>query len=350
MSENRSLYERLGGVYSIAYATRFKSRLFTTWTYVSCLLLTALLVISPVPAAATDRGAFAFSTVDSFGCESGDTSLNVSTVISEPAPYFVRTFVDIGPTRYMDESKIIFPHVGGSIRTLRLSDDDSGGPTNGTWPLPIGADILVTAQLSDIAGLPMWESRVTIGSCDASTLINPSTGPVDLLLKNYSFEKAGDTAGLASQWTASGGDDRRVCNKDAVIVARNGECAYRFKGAGTLSQNYKTKPIAAPGDQVRLSANVKGANVAAGSTIKAVVSIPNRPDETITLNVPPGDYEYQEIVGLPVNITKSPDQVTVTIKKLGAGTLLVDDVMLLSVANAGSQLALSPLTLPDAAP
>lgn len=321
----------------------FKSWRFTTWTFVSFLILTALLVISPIPAAATDSGAFAFSTVATFGCTSGGYRLNVSTVISEPGFYRVRTFLDIGTTRYMDELATISPAVGGDTRSWGLFDNNTGGTANGTWPLPIGPDILLTAQLSDAVGLPMWESRVTIGSCDAGTLINPSTGPIAQLLKNYGFEQAGGTAALASQWTASAGDDRRVCNKDAVIVAKVGECAYRFKGAGTLSQNYKSRRIAAPGDQVRLSAHVQGKNVAAGSTIKAVVSIPNKPNETITLNVPPGDYSYQQITGLPVNITKSPNQVTVTIKKVGAGTLLVDDVLLLSVVNAGPQLVALPL-------
>lgn len=323
----------------------FKSRLITTWTYVSCLMLAALLVISPVPAAsADDVAALAFSTVFLFGCPNGFTIINFLVVNSKPVPYVLRAFADIGDTRYMDATVNVFPPVGGSTGLLGLADDDSGGPTNGTWPLPAGPDILVTAQLSNAVGVPMWESRVTLGSCDSNILINPSTGPVDQLLKNYSFEKSGGTAALASQWTASGGDARRVCSKDVPIFVRTGECAYRFKGAGTLSQTYKTRPIAAAGDQIRLLAYVHGKNLAVGSTIKAVMSTPNKPDETITLNVPPGDYEYQEIVGLPLNITKPPDEVTVTIKKVGAGTLWVDDVMLLSVANAGPQTGL--ITVP----
>jgi hypothetical protein len=194
----------------------------------------------------------------------------------------------------------------------------------------------------------MWESRVTLDSCDSNVLLNPSTGTVDQLLKNYGFEKSGSTAAFASQWTASGGDARRVCIENEEPFGRAGKCVYRFQDVGTLSQTYKTRPIAAAGDQLRLSAYIKGKNLAAGSTIKAVVSIPNQPAETITLNVPPGDYEYQEIVGLPLNITKPPDEVTVTIKKVGAGMLWVDDVMLLSVANAGTPVPLTLLTVPPA--
>lgn len=311
------------------------------------ILLGAFLGLAASPAAAANTSVFSYIKVIAPGCITGAFTFDVVTVISEPGIYHVVTTADVGAIRYMHEDASILPEPGASIRNWGLFDSASGGPTDGVWPIPAGQPVNITSTMVNPAGERVWESRVTIASCDSTTITSRSDGPVNMLVQNGGFEKQGATVKEALKWVFVPGNDRRVCNSEATTVAHTGKCAYRFKGVGDLSQKWKNLPIAEAGDEIRLSAWVMGTDVAAGSTISATVRFVAASAQTITINVPEGSYEYQQIVSAPLNVPSEAIRVTLTIAKVGAGTLLVDDVFVGNAVNAGTPPLLPLPVVPE---
>lgn len=287
------------------------------------------MVGAAVPLRAADTGVFAYGDPTGTGCTSGAYRFDTTQVFSDAGSYTVRTLVDLGDTRYTDEIASISGGIGPATRSWGLFDNNTGGTADGTWPIPTGQVFLVTSQLLDDGLKPLWESRVLLASCDLLTVVARSNGPIRLLTQNNSFEETTGKGKKATGW--KGG--RWVCNADPDIVANRGECALEAKGK--LKQAYSTPPIAGVGDQIRLTAFMQGDDVAPGGSMEMTIRFPSEPDETVEVTVPDGDYAYQQIATEPVDISEPPRDVTILIKKKGKGTLLIDDVNLLSVANGG---------------
>jgi hypothetical protein len=306
------------------------------WWWISrptASLVLLVVVSAAVPARATDTAAFAYGDPTLAGCTSGGYSFSTTQIFSDAGSYTVRTFVDLGDTRYMDEIASISGTVVPNTRSWSLFDNNTGGTADGTWPIPTGQAFVVTSQLLDDGLIPLWESRVLLASCDLLTVVARSNGPIRLLTQNNSFEETTGKGKKATGW--KGG--RRVCNADPDIVANRGECALEAKGK--LKQVYSTPPIAGVGDQMRLTAFVQGEDVTPGGSMEMTIRFPSEPTQTLEVTVPDGTYAYQQIATQPVDISEAPRDVTIIIKKKGKkGTLLIDDVNLLSVANGGPLL------------
>jgi hypothetical protein len=117
------------------------------------------------------------------------------------------------------------------------------------------------------------------------------------------------------------------------MVANIGECALELAGKARAKQDHRGLPIAGTGDQLRVAAFVSAVGADDGSTIEIAVHFPVMPTVTVVLDLPGGDYAYTQLISTSLDITEPPNRVLTTIKKVGAGTLTVDDVQLLSVAN-----------------
>ena len=83
---------------------------------------------------------------------------------------------------------------------------------------------------------------------------------------------------------------------------------------------------------------MKGAGVAAGSLISLTLEFDGIGPTVSSAAISEGTYDYQRIEVPPVDVVTIPSAVTIAVQKAGGGTIEIDDVELLSVANAGPQL------------
>ncbi len=299
------------------------------------LLMGILVLLAVMPASAANISVFTFASLDSTGCNTGETFFNAVFALADPGLYTVLTTASVGTTLYMNEAAGGFIGPDAYLSTWGLFDNESGGPITGTWPIPADQPVTVTSILVAPDGQYVWESRVVLTKCNSGSIQSQSSGPIYQRAQNGGFETAGTSAQLPLKWTVTEGNDRRVCDSEVETVAHTGDCAFRLKGSGSLSQKWKNIPVAEAGDELRLSAWLQGTGVASGNTITATVKFSTALTETVTLTVPAGDYAYQQVFApsllLPDNVTS----ISLAINKVGSGTLLVDDIVLMVATNVG---------------
>jgi hypothetical protein len=291
----------------------------------------AAAIFTGTAAARAGDASFILQNPTGSGCSSGAFGFDANTVAADAGTYGVRTLVDVGGTRYMDELAEATLSVGAGTVEWSLFDVNEGGTATGTWPMPTGQTMLVTTLLSDPEGTPVWENRVAFADCLATGPSSHTTGPVRQLAQNPGFEKA--KGKKASGW--KGG--KRVCAPGPVLRSRSGECAIELK-KGKARQSYATEPIADVGDQLRLAVHVKGTDVGAGSLVSLTLEFDGIGPTVSSAQISEGTYDYQRIEVAPVDVVTVPSAVTIAIQKSGGGTIEIDDVELLSVANAGPQI------------
>lgn len=108
--------------------------------------------------------------LDSIGCESGETSF--TTVVSgyQGGTERFRTIVDAGGNRYMDEDA----DTPGSNGTYgwSLYDDNSGGPVTASFPLPPDTPVTVHFQFIDgVGGDVVFHRRITLSQCNGGSIV-----------------------------------------------------------------------------------------------------------------------------------------------------------------------------------
>lgn len=140
-------------------------------------------------------------------------------------------------------------------------------------------------------------------------------------------------------------------------MAHTGECAYQFTGnknvLSSISQVYNLDGIGEPGDQMRMSAWIKGKNITVGGKLRAIVKFPTAPKAILTIKVIEGTYEYTQVHSNTVNLNEAPKSVTIRAQMgSGSGKYLLDDLAVQTVANLGvipdTFSALAPLPVPQA--
>jgi hypothetical protein len=87
------------------------------------------------------------------------------------------------------------------------------------------------------------------------------------------------------------------------------------------------------GDQIRLSAWVKGAGLSNNATIKAYLTFPTEPPKTLTIKAPKGTTAYQQLSAPPYDVGEGPSKIRLEIRAATKGTLYVDDVWLMVASN-----------------
>jgi len=116
------------------------------------------------------------TSLDSIGCNNGDPefTMNLSGV-TWPNNLGMRTLVDAGGTRYMDETFAMHQDWVNGPHTWGLYYDNSGGTaaTTNPWPIPNNTPIVVEFQLTDgVDGAPVYISVAAITKCNGGTLMD----------------------------------------------------------------------------------------------------------------------------------------------------------------------------------
>lgn len=279
-----------------------------------------------------DGAALVVSTQATSGCFENMMSFDVTAISPRPNQYNIHTLVDVGETRYTDSiASRGFPDPVEPFAYV-IPAANNGGTATGAWPLPAETPLTVTIQLQTATGVPLWENRIALDKCNLGDMTGLTTGPIAQLTQNAGFETAGATAKKAARWAGKADDDRRICGGGANVHA--GNCAYQLKGSvGTLKQTFKGEDMAELGDQIRLSAWVKGAGLSNNATIKAYLTFPTAPPKTLTIKAPKGTSDYQALSAAPFDVGETPSKITLEIKAATKGTLYVDDVWVMVASN-----------------
>ena len=120
----------------------------------------------------TPLGVWSFSSLNASGCNLGETIFNVSfTGLAGALPFTYETIVRANGLTYMHEA---FAGNADGATTWFLYASDTGGPINGTWPLPPGTPIEVTAILHNPEGGVDFITRLTLSQCDGGVISSSS--------------------------------------------------------------------------------------------------------------------------------------------------------------------------------
>lgn len=133
--------------------------------------------------------------LDSIGCESSETSF--TTVVSgyQGGSERLRTIVDAGGNRYMDEDAGS-PGSGNGEYGWSIYDDSSGGPVTASFPLPPDTPVTVHFQFIDgVLGDVVFHRRVTLSRCNGGGIVG------DELVLDWAVQSL-DSIGCAAEETS----------------------------------------------------------------------------------------------------------------------------------------------------
>lgn len=312
-------------------------RTLSLMMFLAALTTILTLFTSVSSAAGYDGSALVVTAQATSGCTATGMSFDVIAISPRLNQFNIRTLVDVGDLRYTDS--IVsrgFPNPTTSpaeVFVWIIPTANNGGTATAVWPLPAGTPLTITIQMQTAAGVPLWENRIALTQCDLGEMTGLTTGPIDQFTQNAGFETAGANAKKAARWgQKADGDDRRLCGGGENVHA--GNCAYQLKGnVGALKQTFKTEDMAEIGDQIRLSAWVKGAGLSNNAAIRAYLTFPTAPPKTLTIKAPKGTTGYQQLSAAPFDVGETPSKITLEITAATKGTLYVDDVWLMVASN-----------------
>jgi hypothetical protein len=264
-----------------------------------------------------------------------------------------RFIASVGGTVYADQ--LVFndtPYGEGSFTgSIILTYENSGGTATVAPPLPSGQPVNLTLQVLAENVTPIWETRFTVSDCDGGVISQfPVSGEIDNLIQNIGFEQAGETEKLPAKWESKVDNDKRLCNDGLIVAAHSRNCAYQFKAnpsvKAKIQQVSLLDPVGLLGDRIDLGAWIKADTLSEGSQVKVVIKYPTQPKAKVTLEIPPGSYEYTFVRVPSVNLPETPTKVKVTIQSTGEGSFVIDDVLAQRVINGAPQLSSGLVPLP----
>ena len=224
-------------------------------------------------------------------------------------------------------------------------------PANDTDPLTCD-DTLCTLLLSVdlrgalIDGTYSWDvfANNFFGSVEAENgmhLLRVSSIPVNLLT-NTSFEVDSDGDKIPDAWIVMDANsaDKMVCykkDKPNKVVAKEGLCAFRFKGLPHKRTKLKQKldiDNLVNGDTLTLNLWMKGQHVVTGGKALLKVKYTDGRTDKQVIRPPTGVFDYQHIFADPLTIDGSLNKAKVILLYRGAsGKLYFDAIDLMPAAS-----------------
>ena len=114
---------------------------------------------------------WALDGVRTFGCDSYDITLDMTfSGLDGVGPYIQETVVRAGGLTYMHQKGNIVDTDG--LAVWGIFADSTGGPVDGTFPIPPGETISMNFRLFDPSGRLVWCIDATLDGCDTGTIIS----------------------------------------------------------------------------------------------------------------------------------------------------------------------------------
>jgi|GEM_PF-4058279 len=165
--------------------------------------------------------------LENIGCGNNDTAFTLVVSGTEGADLRLRTIVDAGGDRYMDE-EIESPATNG-YWFWQLYDDSSGGPVTASFPLPEDTPIHVRLVLLDGEQGPIrYDRDIVLDKCNGGTIVSNTVRPKWHVHSLYSVGCDASAIGFVTSLTGyQGGPERFRTTVDA------GGVRYMDEDAGT---------------------------------------------------------------------------------------------------------------------
>ncbi|MBK9125199.1 MAG: hypothetical protein IPM16_19035 [Chloroflexi bacterium] len=214
------------------------------------------------------------------------------------------------------------------------------------WPLTPGKELTLIITIWSLDHEPIYESRVTLASCDSLVLSSNEHGPAHSLTRNHSFEGVGvDGGGLpdptvAAFWKGkNAGNDLRTCDTTANFV---GLCGLKLTADPATKSKFTNKyngRIGQVGDIVLLQAYANALpGYTGGGKVIGKLTLANGQILKLSVDVPalaswtPTDTPLFVYADLPAAVTAAKTMIK---QNTGLGSVALDVVMLSVLTNAG---------------
>jgi hypothetical protein len=300
-----------------------------------------------LPTTALARGeSWVITGVVDGGCNSSESTFDISVVYPDGGNFFQNTMVFEGADVYMDED-VTISNAESELDTWSLFDLNQRGRQTANFPLPTDTPYRMTNEIKNSDGEMVWESTIIVDACNDPDITLNSHGPASQRLSNKGFEKAGSSQKDAKKWGGdSAGLSKRYCDPESDRVFE-GECALQFKPEANQASSVKqnaSPDLVEVDDVIRLEAMVRAEGLQGGGKLKAVVKYKDGSKDKINIDIPEGDYDYMWLAD-DVVVSGDVEKVQVKIStKKGSGRFYVDEVMLTEIAN-GIPLPAEPVIM-----
>lgn len=225
------------------------------------------------------------------------------------------------------------------------------------WPLTPGKELTVFITMWSLDHEPIYESRVTLASCDSLVLSSNEHGPAHSLTRNHNFEGIGlDGAGLADPTIAAfwkgknAGNDLRTCDTTANFV---GLCGLKLTADLAVKSKFTNKyngRIGQAGDIVLLQAYADAfPGYTGGGKVIGKLTLANGQVLKLSVDVPalaawtPVDTPLYVYADLPATVIAAKTMIK---QNTGLGSVALD-VVTLSVFTSASDAPRSVLPVPS---
>jgi len=148
--------------------------------------------------------------LNTIGCNSGDTTLNITITGTASGTWYFDATADVGSDRYMDS--YIGPIGMDGTGYTPVNSVNVRGQQTQVFPLPPNTPFIVTLILRDAAQTPVYKTVVQISQCNGGVITSNVSGPVSPVVSSSAaaVPALGEWSLLALGLAAAGLGARRL--------------------------------------------------------------------------------------------------------------------------------------------